>query len=338
MDGNKHHCALRAELGVPLLLASRGVHVVMCLSLSCRVTAGCTSIPFGRHTDGWRCRAFRSSPVFVGIKVVQYQGPADMLWDLLVSFKTWYLREELCPEKNVPPNSVIGLNWFKSHQGHMCARRLVCGLSAHCIFTRMHWVCWVLSHLYILHLPVLKWGNDFELLFINEVQSFLFFSWPKMFLHSQNLLSSAPVQARGNWPTWCPYGRKWLVPGRRGLSFQNYHWFPFPCQLQHLFVLQKDKLPFPAGWGVDKVQGYARALQDGAPLEESGLPWNFPPVIAPEPDLKISHVQCSSHPFCKSCFFHGRKQIIWRHHYFYDEKRALETKYTHACMHQHAQP
>ena len=51
---------------------------MMCPPLSCRVTAGYTTIRSGRHTNGWRYRAFRDGPVFVGIKVVQYQGSAGI--------------------------------------------------------------------------------------------------------------------------------------------------------------------------------------------------------------------------------------------------------------------
>lgn len=73
-------------------------------SLSCRVTAGCTSILFGRHTDGAEVQSFQNSPVFVGIKVVQCQGSAGIHRDLLISFKKWYLREKGYTVKNAPPN------------------------------------------------------------------------------------------------------------------------------------------------------------------------------------------------------------------------------------------
>lgn len=36
---------------------------------------------------------FWKSPVFVGIKVVQYQGSVGIYCDLLMSFKKWYLRD-----------------------------------------------------------------------------------------------------------------------------------------------------------------------------------------------------------------------------------------------------
>lgn len=73
-------------------------------SFSYRVTAGYTSILFGRHTDGVEVQLSEIALFFVGIKVVQYQGSAGIHGDLLLSFKKWYLRENLYTVKNAPPN------------------------------------------------------------------------------------------------------------------------------------------------------------------------------------------------------------------------------------------
>ncbi|GAB5576907.1 oxysterol-binding protein-related protein 10 isoform X3 [Prionailurus iriomotensis] len=69
-----------------------------------QVTAGYTSILFGRHTDGVEVQLSEIALFFVGIKVVQYQGSAGIHRDLLLPFKKWYLRENLYTVKNAPPN------------------------------------------------------------------------------------------------------------------------------------------------------------------------------------------------------------------------------------------
>lgn len=124
------------------------------------------------------------------------------------------------------------------------------------------------------------------------------------------------------------------------LSFQNYcdptslHTSAF-C----LSTLTKDELLFPAGWGAGRklLKVYARAFQDEAPLGEprarpaSGI---FLPSTCPETFLMISHAQSTSHTLFRSCFY-SRKQIIWRLHYFYDEKRALDVNHMRAFTNVH---
>lgn len=56
---------------------------------------GLLQSPVEGTLTGWRCGAFRKSPVFVGIKVVQYQGSLGVHWDRLISFKKWYLRNSI---------------------------------------------------------------------------------------------------------------------------------------------------------------------------------------------------------------------------------------------------
>lgn len=108
----------------------------------------------------------------------------------------------------------------------------------------------------------------------------------------------------------------------------------------HLSIPQQDKQLFSAEW--EWAGSYSRFTPEPFRVEhlwenlEPGPPWNLPPIYLLQ-KLTISSAQSTSHTFFRSCCFYRRKQVTWRLHYFYDEKRALEVKYTHA-YNKHAQP
>lgn len=123
-----------------------------------------------------------------------------------------------------------------------------------------------------------------------------------------------------------------LVENGSFLSFQNY------CD-SHLSTPQMDTATCCwMGVGRTLFQVYARAFPRGAPLgtRRATPTLECAPIYLPQ-KLTISSAQSSSHTFYRSRCFYSRKQVIWRLHYFYDEKRALEVKYTHA-YNKHAQP
>lgn len=108
-------------------------------SFSYRVTAGSTSTPFGRHTDGAEVRSLHKEPILEELK-----------WNstkiLLVFTETSWNHSKMVPKRQIiycekcTPNSTIGLKLFKCRLGNVCVHRSVCELSAHCVLTHiMHY-------------------------------------------------------------------------------------------------------------------------------------------------------------------------------------------------------
>lgn len=161
-----------------------------------------------------------------------------------------------------------------------------------------------------------------------------YFSLCQILLHSQSILQlTTPVQTKVNWrgPTAVH-----LVEG--GCHFRIIAVLPIPLPSQHLFVHMQDRSTAISCWmgsRQDAVKGLCRSLPGwstpGRAQSQAYLGMFLPPPC-PRSFLIISHAQSSSHTIFRSCFFHGRKQVIWRLHYIYLEKRALEMKYTH-CKH-----
>lgn len=213
IDGNQHCMVLCGTSAAGDTLASplvspTGLHVMMCPPLSCRVTAGYTSIRFGRHTNGWRCRAFRNGPVFVGIKVVQYQGSSGIPWDLLHSrHGTWegnYVLWKMHPQ-------TLLWDWIYSRAiwGTRVHTRL-CASSRHTVHTHALCLLDIITHVNSA-LDNIEVGN-YELLFINELWSFLLFTLPNTFALTKYSPVDNSCSNRGElaWPYCCPSGGRWL--------------------------------------------------------------------------------------------------------------------------------
>ena len=167
-----------------------------------------------------------------------------------------------------------------------------------------------------------------------------YFSLCQILLHSQSILQlTTPVQTKVNWrgPTAVR-----LVEG--GCHFRIIAVLPTPLPSQHLFVHMQDRSTAISCWmgsGQEAGKGLCQSIlgrsTPGRAQSQAYLGM-FLASPCPRSFLVISHAQSSSHTIFRSCFFHGRKQVIWRLHYLYPEKRALEMKYTHAYtnMHHHS--
>lgn len=111
----------------------------------------------------------------------------------------------------------------------------------------------------------------------------------------------------------------------------------FPTSTSHLSILQKDKQLYSAEWEVGRKLLWF--MPEPFRMEhlweklEPGPPWNFPFYL---PQKLSDNFSCSKHQsyiFLEAAAY-SRKQVIWRLHYFYDEKRALEVN-THAYINMH---
>nr|XP_058933302.1 oxysterol-binding protein-related protein 10 isoform X2 [Kogia breviceps] len=133
-----------------------------------RVTAGYTSIRFGRHTNAWRCRAFRNGPVFVGIKVVQYQGSAWYSLRPLDSVQDMVPEREIMYCEKCTPRLYYGIEFIQEPCG-ACVCTHVCVQALGTLYVHTHALCLldIITHVNSA-LTNIEVGN-YELLFINEV-------------------------------------------------------------------------------------------------------------------------------------------------------------------------
>lgn len=114
-------------------------------------------------------------------------------------------------------------------------------------------------------------------------------------------------------------------------------WSPPPSTLQHLVCPHSRKITAIScrmGSGQEAIKCLCQSLPgwstSGRASGQAHLGISLPSTC-PKTFLTIPHAQSTSHTLFRSCCFYSRKQVIWRLHYFYDEKkkRALDIKYTH---------